>query len=306
MRPPALPHPNGVVSIDHLVAVSPSFERSVAALQEAGLDLRRIREEPTPAGAPRQAFFRLGREILEMVAEPEEVVEAKGGPERPVRFWGLALLVDDLDATVARMAPHAGEPRAAVQPGRRIATLKRSAGLAVPVALITREQDRGEVSVGELSGTGRRSTSTSKGCCSSRTRCWRRRCSRARPPGDRGDRAAGTVPEPARPHPRRAADPRDRHARRLQHDLAGARAAAGGRARQPRARSRVRRGGGAERAGGGSRRSGRDPGRARGASRSARSASEAGEPFDLVFIDADKRGTRSTSSWRSSCAARAR
>ena len=149
VRPPALPHPNGVVSIDHLVAVSPSFDRSVAALQEAGLDLRRIREEPTPAGAPRQAFFRLGREILEMVAEPEEVVEAKGGPERSVRFWGLALLVDDLDATVARMAPHVGEPRAAVQPGRRIATLKRSAGLAVPVALITREQDRAEVSVGE-------------------------------------------------------------------------------------------------------------------------------------------------------------
>ena len=139
--PPALPHPNGVVSIDHVVAVSPSFERSVAAMQGAGLDLRRIREEPTPAGAPRQAFFRLGREILELAAEPEEVVAAKGGAERPARFWGLALLVDDLDATVARMAPHAGEPRAAVQPGRRIATLSRSAGLAVPVALITRQQD---------------------------------------------------------------------------------------------------------------------------------------------------------------------
>jgi hypothetical protein len=69
-RPPALPHPNGVVAIDHVVAVSPSFERSVATLQAAGLDLRRIREEPTPDGAPRQAFFRLGREILELVAEP--------------------------------------------------------------------------------------------------------------------------------------------------------------------------------------------------------------------------------------------
>src|SRR5690348_9614313 len=29
-RPPALPHPNGTVAIDHVVAVSPSFERSVA------------------------------------------------------------------------------------------------------------------------------------------------------------------------------------------------------------------------------------------------------------------------------------
>ena len=42
------------------------------ALQAAGLDLRRIREQPTPAGAPRQAFFRLGEEILEVVQEPEQ------------------------------------------------------------------------------------------------------------------------------------------------------------------------------------------------------------------------------------------
>jgi hypothetical protein len=138
---PALPHPNGVVAIDHIVAVSPAFERSVAAMQAAGLDLRRVREEPTPAGAPRQAFFRLGREILELVEEPQEVAAAKGGTDRPARFWGLALLVDDIDATVAAMAPHAGAARAAVQPGRRISTLARSAGLAVPVALITREDD---------------------------------------------------------------------------------------------------------------------------------------------------------------------
>lgn len=140
--PPALPHANGAVSIDHVVAISPSLDRSVEALQAAGLDLRRIREEPTPAGAPRQAFFRLGREILEVVQEPDDVLQAGGGLERPARFWGLAVLVDDIDAAVAAVAPHAGAPRAAVQPGRRIATLGRSAGLAVPLALITREQDR--------------------------------------------------------------------------------------------------------------------------------------------------------------------
>jgi hypothetical protein len=138
-RPPALAHPNGVLGIDHVVAISPSFERSVETLQAAGLDLRRIREEPTPAGAPRQAFFRLGREILELIEEPEEAVKRGGGPERPVRFWGLALLVDDIDATVAAMAPHAGEARAAVQPGRRISTLARSAGLSMPLALMSRE-----------------------------------------------------------------------------------------------------------------------------------------------------------------------
>lgn len=135
--PPAPAHPNGVRAIDHLVAISPELDRSVAALRAAGLDLRRMREEPTPAGAPRQAFFRLGAEILEVIQEPKEVVARAGGSERALRFWGLAMVVEDLDRTVELLAPHVGEVRPAVQPGRRIATLRRSAGLAVPLALIS-------------------------------------------------------------------------------------------------------------------------------------------------------------------------
>jgi hypothetical protein len=135
-EPPAA-HPNGIVAIDHVVAVSPDLDRSVKALQAAGLDLRRRREEPTPAGAPRQAFFRLGEVILEVVQEPAEVLERDGGPDRPAFFWGLALLVADLDSTVAQLGEKAGSVRAAVQAGRRIATLRRSAGLGVPVALIS-------------------------------------------------------------------------------------------------------------------------------------------------------------------------
>jgi hypothetical protein len=148
-EPTELPpeHPNGVVAIDHIVAMSPAFERSVGAFTLAGLDLRRVREEPTPAGAPRQAFFRLGGEILELVQEPEEVVERAGGPDHPARFWGLALLVDDLDRTVERFGEHAGEPRAAVQPGRRIATVRRSAGLTVPLALMSRVEERVEATL---------------------------------------------------------------------------------------------------------------------------------------------------------------
>jgi len=133
----APPHPNGIALLDHVVAITPDLERTVAALGAAGLDLRRIREEPTPAGAPRQAFFRLGAPILELVQEPAEVA-ARLGPDRPAFFWGLALAVPDLDATVAALGPErVGEPRDAVQPGRRIATLRRAAGLTVPVALIT-------------------------------------------------------------------------------------------------------------------------------------------------------------------------
>jgi catechol 2,3-dioxygenase-like lactoylglutathione lyase family enzyme len=126
------------VAIDHVVAMTPTLDRSVAVLQAAGLDLRRVREQPTPAGAPRQAFFRLGAEILELVQEPEQVLAAReGGAALGARLWGLAFVAPDLERTVAALGEHVSEAREAVQPGRRIATVRRSAGLAVPVALMS-------------------------------------------------------------------------------------------------------------------------------------------------------------------------
>jgi catechol 2,3-dioxygenase-like lactoylglutathione lyase family enzyme len=138
-RPPpdrAPTHPNGIASLDHVVAISSDLDRTVAALEATGLDLRRIREEPTPAGAPRQAFFRLGSTILEVVQEPPEATERAGG-DRPAFFWGLAFIAPDLERTVAFLGDRAGEVRPAVQPGRQIATLRRGAGLSLPVALMT-------------------------------------------------------------------------------------------------------------------------------------------------------------------------
>jgi catechol 2,3-dioxygenase-like lactoylglutathione lyase family enzyme len=129
-------HPNGITGLDHVVAISSDLDRTIAALQGVGLDLRRVREEPTPAGAPRQAFFRLGATILEVVQEPPEATERRGG-DRPTFFWGLALTTPDLDRTVAFLGDRVSEARPAVQPGRRIATLRRSAGFSVPVALLT-------------------------------------------------------------------------------------------------------------------------------------------------------------------------
>ncbi len=137
VQPLAPKHPNGVLAIDHVVAMSPALDRTVRALQAAGLDLRRVREQPTPAGAPRQAFFRLGAEILEVVQEPDGAVERGGGADRSAQLWGLALVVGDLDRAVEGLGPHVGSIRPAVQPGRRIATLRRSADLAVPVALMS-------------------------------------------------------------------------------------------------------------------------------------------------------------------------
>jgi hypothetical protein len=132
---PGPPHPNGVVAIDHLVAFTPNLDRTVAAGEALGLDLRRVRDEPAPAGSPRQAFFRLGDVILEIAQAPP------GSPLRsddPARFYGLAFLVEDLDATVAYLGSRCGDPRDAVQSGRRIATVRREAGLGLPVVLMTR------------------------------------------------------------------------------------------------------------------------------------------------------------------------
>ncbi|HEY6144841.1 MAG TPA: VOC family protein [Solirubrobacterales bacterium] len=133
----APPHPNGITAIDHVVAISSDLDRTVGVLSAAGLDLRRIREELTPAGAPRQAFFRVGSTILEVVQEPPEATERAGG-DRPAFFWGLAFVVPDLERTVAYLGEErVSEIRPAVQPGRRIATLRRGAGLSVPIALMT-------------------------------------------------------------------------------------------------------------------------------------------------------------------------
>lgn len=129
-------HPNGVERVDHVVAFSPDLDRSVAALRAAGLDLRRVREGPTPAGAERQAFFRMGESILEVVEHPPGT-PAAADRQAPAGFYGLAFGVPDLDEASERLGELLGEPRDAVQPGRRIATVRREAGLGLPVALIT-------------------------------------------------------------------------------------------------------------------------------------------------------------------------
>lgn len=129
-------HPNGVERLDHVVAFSPYLERTVQALEAAGLDLRRVREGPTAAGAERQAFFRLGEAILEVIEHPPGT-PASENRDAPSRFYGLAFLAEDLGATVARLGQLVGEPRDAIQPGRRIATIRREAGLGLPVALLS-------------------------------------------------------------------------------------------------------------------------------------------------------------------------
>jgi catechol 2,3-dioxygenase-like lactoylglutathione lyase family enzyme len=135
--PAAAPeHPNGVTAVDHVVAFTPDLERTTATLRAAGLDLRRVRDEPTPGGAPRQAFFRMGEVILEVVQAPEGTRIAED-PSGPARLWGISFLVHDLERTASALGHLLGAPRAAVQPGREIATLRKHAGLGPAVAFMT-------------------------------------------------------------------------------------------------------------------------------------------------------------------------
>jgi hypothetical protein len=129
-------HPNGVLTLDHLVVMSPALDRTAEALRAAGLDLRRLREGDTPGGSTRQAFFRMGEVILEVVEAPEGS-SVRADPDGPARLWGLAFGVDSMDAAAAALGPLLGDARPAVQPGRTIATLRREAGLGPAVAFMT-------------------------------------------------------------------------------------------------------------------------------------------------------------------------
>ena len=72
-----------------------------------------------------------------------EVVQAPAGtriasdPGGPARLWGISFAVRDLDATAAALGDLLGSVRDAVQAGRRIATLRREAGLGPAIAFMT-------------------------------------------------------------------------------------------------------------------------------------------------------------------------
>lgn len=126
-------HPNGVVSLDHVVVTTPDLGRTVAALESAGL--RALRERPVEAaGRPMmQVFFRPGEAIIEVVGPSEPTGTGRA------RFFGLAFTVADLDATIDLLGGALGQPKEAVQPGRRIATVRSGVGLGVPVAFMSDE-----------------------------------------------------------------------------------------------------------------------------------------------------------------------
>lgn len=125
-------HPNGVTHVDHVVLMSSHLDRTLADL--GGIDLlpRRERDGELNGVAMRQVFFRLGEVVLEVVGT------ADSERDEPSRLWGLTHTVVDIDASAAFYGEQVGRVRDAVQPGRRITTMRhRDVGLSVRTALIS-------------------------------------------------------------------------------------------------------------------------------------------------------------------------
>lgn len=125
-------HPNGALELDHVVVMTDSITRTSHAIEIGlGLELRRVRETPDV----RQAFHRFADHgstrgcIIELVEH-----SSAASPS----IWGVVVIVADLDAAVAGAPELIGRPKPAVQPGRRIATVGRAAGLGTGVAFMDR------------------------------------------------------------------------------------------------------------------------------------------------------------------------
>lgn len=124
-------HANGAQYVDHVVVLTPDLRRTTAALAELGLEPRRERDGEFGGTAMRQVFYRLGEVILEVVGSAD--TEGDG----PAQLWGFTFTVADIDASASFLGDRVGPAKDAVQPGRRITTVRRSAGLGVPTALIS-------------------------------------------------------------------------------------------------------------------------------------------------------------------------
>ncbi len=132
--PPSAPaaHANGAVSIDHVVLLSPNLDRTVAALAALDVQPRRERDGQRGGRPMRQIFFRLGEVILEVVGSPDATADG------PSTLWGLTYVVRNIDATAGFFGDRATPVKPAVQPGRRITTLRHQEfGMSVRTAMIS-------------------------------------------------------------------------------------------------------------------------------------------------------------------------
>lgn len=123
----------GVVGLDHVVVNTDDATRTCAAIErELGLPVRRVREL---GKGVTQTFHKAENTVIEVVSGPH--IEHRGA-----RLWGIVASLDDIEGFVADAIARLGDevvttPKAAVQPGRMISTVRSGAGLGVPFAVMS-------------------------------------------------------------------------------------------------------------------------------------------------------------------------
>lgn len=129
----AAAHDNGVTGIDHVVAATPYVDRTTDALAAGGITPRRS-VDGLRGGESTYRFFVLDTCVLELIGPTRH--DPSRTP-RPAAFAGLAFVAPDLD-TITALPGIAGTPRDAMQPGRRIVTMRTAEhDVSVPLAVLT-------------------------------------------------------------------------------------------------------------------------------------------------------------------------
>jgi len=128
------PHPNGITSIDHIVVSTGDSQRTIAAFESAGFEVRGSRSTSSYGSPMRQTFFWAGDVIVELMGP--DLGEATS--ESAAQIFGLALVAADLGSTAAALGELLGTAKAAVQKGRQIARLRtNTVGIGLPIAVMS-------------------------------------------------------------------------------------------------------------------------------------------------------------------------
>jgi hypothetical protein len=121
------------VSSVRLRLVGKGPQRGILGWKLAALPAAAAAGRPQPNGVTRIDHVVLLTPDLDRTVEELR----SEGPDGPARLWGIAFVVDDIDATGSALGELLGAPRDAVQAGRKIATLRPEAGLGPAIAFMT-------------------------------------------------------------------------------------------------------------------------------------------------------------------------
>jgi len=126
-------HPNLAFAIDHVVVQTSNVDRTVSSFASVGIDERKNQVVEVDGSQRRQSFIWAGRVIVEVVG-PAIPSQDEGATD----FWGLAVVSANLETASTHLGDLLSEPRDAVQPGRKISTLRTGdLDISVPIALLS-------------------------------------------------------------------------------------------------------------------------------------------------------------------------